>query len=168
MVAPRFPQLAGPHERVVAQRRPLLRAIAASICCLILLVPARHPPNAAPPIEAAPDDAAPRVGANAYRQATPGMLTRTIFSTSQAGHVAVEIVDLLVGPGQTADIPRAEFAALLEVQAGSPALRVDGKAVVALPGSVIGISEGQRIAIDNAGAERPFVARLIKLSVTEQ
>lgn len=123
-----------------------------------------HGADAAPPIETAPIDAPPVAQAQNYRQAAPGLLTRTRFSTSQAGPIAVEIVDILVGPGQAAKIPRTGFAGLLEVQAGSPGLLVDGKTQAATPGSVVGINEGQSVEIDNTREDRPFVARLIKLS----
>jgi len=141
--------------------------LALSILCAVLLTPGRQPAEAAPPIEAAPTGVAPTAEPDAYRQTTSGLLARTIFSTSQTGGIAVEIVDLLVGPGQVTHLPKAGFAALLEVQAGRPALLVDGKAVMATPGGVISINEGQSLAIDNTSEQRPFIARLIKLSTPE-
>src|SRR5712691_7724987 len=100
----------------------------------------------------------------AYEPIAPGMLARTLFATTQTGPITVEMVDILVGPGQTAQLPAMQFAALLDIEAGTALLSLDGKAVAAKLGSVISVNQGQSIGVDNRRGGRAFVARLIKLS----
>src|SRR5712664_2475727 len=84
---------------------------------------------AAPPAEAGAS-AVVAVRNLAYQEIAPGLLARTVFATTAAGPIAVEIIDILVGPGQNVQLP-AGSAALLDIQAGAPALSVAGKSVEA-------------------------------------
>jgi hypothetical protein len=139
------------------------------IGALIVGPPAAHAQaGAVSHIEASPSGDQPRkVLPGTYRQIAPGLLGRTLFSTSQAGPVAVQIMDILVGPGKSATIPKIDFAALIEVEAGDATIMLDDKAV-ARQESVIAVGQGQTIAIDNSGDSRSFVARLIRLSLPAQ
>jgi hypothetical protein len=125
--------------------------------------------HAVSPIEASPSgDQVQKVLPGTYRQIAPGLLGRTLFSTSQAGPAAVQIMDILVGPGKSATIPKIDFAALMEVEAGDATITLDDKAAVARQEGVIAVGQGQSIAIDNSGNSRSFVARLIRLSLPAQ
>lgn len=100
---------------------------------------------------------------NTYQEMAPGLLARTVFK-ADAGKTAVEIIDLLVGPGQSAEPIVMSGGALLDVQAGSATLVVDGKSQTVQPGAVVSLARDQRVAIDNSRAQRSFVARLVLLS----
>lgn len=98
-----------------------------------------------------------------YRQLVPGLLSRSIFK-GDAGGRTVEVIDLLVGARKASEELAAPGRAMLDVQAGDATLIVDGKSQQVRPGAVITLDSDQRIAVDNTGGERPFVARLIVLS----
>jgi len=99
-----------------------------------------------------------------YQLIATGLLARTLFATANAGPISVEMLDLLVGPGQIARLPNGPFAALLDVEAGSAVLLLGGERVATETGSAISIAQGQTIVIDNRRGHRNFLARLIKLS----
>jgi hypothetical protein len=98
-----------------------------------------------------------------YAQIAPGLLARSLFTTKEAGPLTVEIVDILVAPGTSAQLPAAQFAALLEIEAGAPLLALDGKPVALDSGKLLGIDQGRSLTIDNRQERRAAVARLIKL-----
>jgi len=98
-----------------------------------------------------------------YTEMAPGLLARSVFATRDVGPFGIEILDILVGPGQNVQIPAAQFAALLEVKAGAPAISVDGKSAATEPGQLLGVDQGRSLAIDNRQGERAVVARLIKV-----
>jgi hypothetical protein len=146
-------------------------ALSLTVACALFMGQSAAQPqaHALSPIEASPsgDEAEKAVPGN-YRQIAPGLLGRTLFSTSQAGPAAVQIMDILVGPGKAATIPNIDFAALIEVEAGDATVALDGNAAAARQEGVIAVGQGQTIAIDNSGDSRSFVARLIRLSLPAQ
>lgn len=140
-----------------------------ALALLVGLAAAHAQAHAPSPGEASPSgDLVQKVSPGMYRQIAPGLLGRTLFSTSQAGPAAVHIMDILVGPGKSATIPKIDFAALLEVEAGDATITLDDKAAVARQEGVIAVGQGQTIAIDNSGDSRSFVARLIRLTLPAQ
>jgi hypothetical protein len=116
-----------------------------------------------PPAETVIPSGVPPASMLQYAEVAPGLLERSVFETTKAGPLAIAIVDILVGPGQSAQISTAQFAALVEIQVGAPQLSVDGKSAAAEPGRPIGIDQGHDLTIDNRQAQRGVVARLIKL-----
>jgi len=98
-----------------------------------------------------------------YRQLVPGMLSRSIFK-GEAGKSTVEVIDLLVGPGKTSEDMTTPDRVILDVQAGDATLFIDGQSQRLRPGVVIPLDRDQRIAVDNSGGTRPFVARMIVVS----
>ena len=54
--------------------------------------------------------------------------------------------------------------ALLDVVVGEASLLVDGNPLRIKPGDVLPLSQNQTIAIDNSGAARPLLMRLILFS----
>lgn len=148
----------------------MIRICAVAVIGIGTLVAPANAAGTAPPAEASAGGISPGTGVATpqptltYQPIAPGMLARTLFATTQTGPVAVEIVDILVGPGQTAQLPAMQFAALLNIEAGAALLSLDGKAVAAKLGGVISVNQGQSIAVDNRRGGRPFIARLIKLS----
>ncbi len=126
---------------------------------------------AAPPAEASANasTAVTRLPAssNSYQLIAPGLLARTLFATDKAGPVGVVIVDLLVGPGQRAQLRAAGFAALINVEAGDAIVSLGGKPVAAERNHAIGVDQGQAIEFDNRRGSRPFLARLTELGSAE-
>ncbi len=95
---------------------------------------------------------------------TPGLLGRTVFETD-VGDIRIEIMDVVVGPERTSEpIVLSKGGALLEVQAGEAALIVNGKKRRVKTGDVVSLAQNRNITIDNRGAPRPLVARLILVS----
>ena len=116
-----------------------------------------------PPAEAVIPGAALPTPRLQYREVAPGLLERSLFETTKAGPLAIAIIDVLVGPGQTAQISTTQSAALVEIEAGAPEISVDGKPAAAEPGRLVGIDQGHSLTIDNRQAQRAVVARLIRL-----
>lgn len=106
---------------------------------------------------------AQRTAPGNFEETTPGLLSRDVFK-GDAGGTTVEVIDLLVGPGQSSEPLVLRGNALLDVQAGSATLLVDGQGQGVRPGSVVSLAQNQRVAIDNSRAQRSLVARLILLS----
>jgi hypothetical protein len=102
----------------------------------------------------------------AYQTLAPNLLARTLFSSSDAGPIGVEIVDIAVGPRQIVHLATEGFAALIDVRAGSARMSIDGKLAELQPNGVLNVREGQSVEIDNSGETRPFLARAYKLSAT--
>lgn len=99
-----------------------------------------------------------------YRETAPGLLERTIFKGPDTAGASVEIIDIMVGPGQVAERLAVESGSLLDVQAGNAVLAVDGRRQEARPGRVLALEPGQTLSIDNQKQQRPFVARLIRFT----
>jgi hypothetical protein len=116
-----------------------------------------------PPAEAVIASGAPAARTLRYAEVAPGLLERSLFATTEAGPLAIEIVDILVGPGQSVQLPAAQFAVLLEIEAGAPVLSVDGKSAAVEPGRLLGVDQGRSLTIDNRRENRAVFARLIKL-----
>jgi hypothetical protein len=119
--------------------------------------------SVAPPAEAVIPEAALPAPRLQYAEVEPGLLERSLFETTKAGPLAIAIIDILVGPGKSVQISAAQFAALIEIEAGAPNLSVDGKPAAGEPGRLVGVDQGHSLTIDNRQAQRPVVARLIKL-----
>lgn len=146
------------------QRRP--RALVAFFMAAWMLIGAASTLGAGsvvPPAEAVIPGAALPAPRLQYAEVAPGLLERSLFETTKAGPVAISIIDMLVSPGRSVQISADEFAALVEIEAGAPQLRVDGAAAVVEPGRLVGIGQGHSLTIDNREAQRAVVARLIKL-----
>lgn len=126
---------------------------------------------AAPPAQAsAPGPTRDAVRAQspslAYQATAPDLVARTLFSSSDAGPISVEIDDIVVGPGQTAQLSTENSAALIAVEAGSARVTIDGKPAEPQSSGIFNVAEGQRIEIDNSGETRPFLARTYKFSAS--
>jgi hypothetical protein len=98
-----------------------------------------------------------------FEQVVPGLLGRTRFK-GDAGGTRIEILELLVGPQQVSEPMSLRSGALLDVVGGEASLIVDGNPRRIKLSDVVPLSQNQIIAIDNGGATRPLLARLILLS----
>ena len=99
-----------------------------------------------------------------YRQAESGWLEREVYRSPGADRMAVQLLDILVGPGRHALVRAMPSGALLDVNAGSAVVTVGQMRKRGAPGVVIPVDQGQDLAIDNREGERPFVARLIRIA----
>jgi hypothetical protein len=101
-----------------------------------------------------------------YQNRSSNIIARTLFSYSGEGQIGVEIDDIGVGPGQIAQFAAEGFAALIDVQAGSAHISIDGKPAEPQSSGVFNVPEGVRVEIDNSNGTRPFLAREYKLNAT--
>jgi hypothetical protein len=104
-----------------------------------------------------------QANANMYRPADAGWLEREVYRSAPDSKVPVELVDVLVGTGLIALVPKMPTGALLDVKAGAAIVTVDKKQERSTPGVVIHIDQGRRLSIDNRKGKRAFVARLIRI-----
>lgn len=99
-----------------------------------------------------------------YRQADSGWLERDVYRSAAGGGMAIQFLDILVGPGRNALVRRMPTGALLDIKAGTAVVTVGGVPHRTVPGVVIPIDQGQALAIDNREGERALVARLIRIA----
>lgn len=102
---------------------------------------------------------------NMYRGADPGWVERGVYRSESDAKVSVEISDVLIGPGRAVVLKAMTTGALLEVKAGIAKISIDQKPQRISPGMVLSVDEGQALSIDNTRGRRPFVARLIRISL---
>jgi hypothetical protein len=99
-----------------------------------------------------------------YRQADSGWLAREVYRSPAGGGVAVQFLDVLVGPGRKAQLRSMPTGALLDVKAGIALVTVGQAAQRGVAGVVIPIDQGQSLSIENRESDRAFVARLIRIA----
>lgn len=102
---------------------------------------------------------------NMYHGAKPGWIERGVYRSESDAKVSVEISDVLIGPGRAVVLKAMTTGALLEVKAGIAKISIDQKPQRISPGVVLSVDEGQALSIDNTRGRRPFVARLIRISL---
>ena len=102
---------------------------------------------------------------NMYQRAETGWIERYVYRSAADAKVSVEISDVLVGPGRVALLKEMITGALVEVKAGVAMVTVDQKKQRIAPGVVLRVDQGQTLSIDNRRGKRPFVARLIRISL---
>ena len=105
--------------------------------------------------------AADRAEGLMYSEAASGLLSRSLFQSRDLGSHSLEIRDVLVGPGRRSAPLALTGGSILDVQAGSATLEIDGKSQAIKPGTVLSLKQGQSFAIDNRRQTRSLVARLI-------
>ncbi len=93
---------------------------------------------------------------NAFKQLVPGLLVRTRYVAE--GRPAVEIWDLLVGPGQKSEKARLPGAAVLEVRSGRGMLRA-GKPTELRIGASLALAENEDFSLANTDPEAPLILR---------
>jgi hypothetical protein len=121
------------------------------------------PPPFAAPTETPTTSPASPASKLQYTAVIPGLLERSVYETTSAGALALAIDDILVAPGESVEVPATQFAALIEIEAGTPQLSIDGKSATAEPGRLVSIDQGHSLTIDNRQQQRGVVARLIKV-----
>jgi hypothetical protein len=121
------------------------------------------PPAAQPPVQ--PTGPAPGVILSSYtpqqpfREMAPGLLAQTVYATDEAGKYAVEVRDLIVGPGKAARSASFPGAAILEVRSGSGTVTSAGQRRDVRIGSTLSIAEGDALTIENGSAEDALMIR---------
>jgi len=90
--------------------------------------------------------------ASPYRQLGPGVLSRKVFDAAGAvADPAVEVLDLLVAPGQRAADVSLPGGAVFEVRAGNGVLTTSGMKEDLKTGSMFVVSQGARFTVENTG-----------------
>jgi hypothetical protein len=93
---------------------------------------------------------------NAFKQLVPGLLVHTRYVAE--GRPAVEIWDLMVGPGRKSEKARLPGAAVLEVRSGRGMLRA-AKPIELRIGASQALAEGEDFSIVNTDPEAPLILR---------
>jgi mannose-6-phosphate isomerase-like protein (cupin superfamily) len=92
---------------------------------------------------------------NAYRPVVPGMLARTVTHV-EIGGAAIEVRDILVGPGQTTERATLESTAVFTVLSGSGELRIYSRngrltsSATVRPGSKGAVPLGASFSVENS------------------
>lgn len=95
---------------------------------------------------------------NPYAQLSPGLLTRTVFGMASGTGYRVEVLDLLVGPGQKTSNVSLSGPAVFEVRSGNAVITTAGKSREVRMGFAFALSDGARFAIENK-ADSTFIIR---------
>lgn len=96
---------------------------------------------------------------NPYTQLAKGLLTRTVFKVASGAGYRVDVLDLLVGPGQRTSNVSLPGPAVFEVRSGNAVITTAGKPQEVRMGSAFALSEGARFAIENK-ADSAFTIRV--------
>lgn len=94
-----------------------------------------------------------------YRQYAPGLLARTVYTTRD--RVAVEIWDLMLGPGRVAPKVELPGAAVLEVRTGAGTVEHEGGRRELHTGSTVTVPGHSSFGLANASSEQSFVLRAV-------
>jgi mannose-6-phosphate isomerase-like protein (cupin superfamily) len=101
--------------------------------------------------------------ASPYAQLAPGLLARKVFDAASATGYNVEVLDLLVAPGQRATDVSLAGAAVFEVRAGNGALSRGGTTEEVKTGSTFALSQGTSFSLENRG-ELPITVRVFVIT----
>lgn len=96
---------------------------------------------------------------NPYREWQGALLMRPRLPLAAAGHLTVEVVDLMLGPGQRGKPFRWPQTALLEVRSGEVSLLRGDERQVLLTGAVITLEEGQQAEFANVRKDEALILR---------
>jgi hypothetical protein len=98
---------------------------------------------------------------NPYVQTEAGPLSRPAFST-KAGGYAIEVRDILVGPGQKASDVAMTGAGVFEVREGGGTVTIGEQAREVAAGATFAVSEGEKLQIEARGGPMILRAYLFK------
>jgi hypothetical protein len=99
---------------------------------------------------------------DAYRSFAPGLLVRTRFAApadKDARH-AMEVWDVMVGPGKASEKARLPGAAVIEVRSGTGVLRVSDKPHELRAGATASIDDGADFTLTNSDKDAPLILRV--------
>lgn len=131
----------------------LVVAIVAAQACQRAPAPA---PAAAPAVAGPLSDFSP---AQPYRQFAKGLLAQTVYTADADGPFAIEVWDLIVGPGQRSESAALPGAAVLEIRSGTGKVTVAGRDRETPTGAALSIAEGERFTIVNGSPEQALTIR---------
>jgi hypothetical protein len=94
-----------------------------------------------------------------YRQIADGLLARTRFADAKGRPFAVEVLDLIVGPGKTTAKTRLPGAAVIEVRSGKGTLAAGGKTRDLTGGTSSAVDDGDEVTFANLDREAPLILR---------
>jgi hypothetical protein len=116
--------------------------------------------------EARPDETnfSPFTPKNPYKEAATNLLTRKVFETTGPGRMKIEILDLFVLPGKTADQVSLPGAAVLEVLSGEGKMTSGDKAQELSTGTTFSVAQGASLSLESRSAD-PLVPLVVRARV---
>ena len=146
----------------------LVVAIVAAQACQRAPAPAAASAQGQPPT--APAAAGPLSDfspAQPYRQLAQGLLAQTIYTADADGPFAIEVWDLIVGPGQRSEPAALPGAAIFEIRSGTGRVTVAERDREAKMGATFSIAEGERFTIVNGSPDQALTIRVTVVRARE-
>jgi hypothetical protein len=131
-------------------------AIVAAQGCQGAPAPAQSQPPATPAAVGPFSEYSP---AQPYRQFAVGLLAQTAYVADADGPFAVELWDLIVGPGQRSEPATLPGGAVFEIRSGTGRVTVAGQDREAPMGATFSIPEGQPFTVVNGSADQALTIR---------
>jgi len=95
-----------------------------------------------------------------YRLLVPGLLTRTRYVADRGQRHAVEVWDLMVGPGQATATAHLPGSAVVEVRSGTGVFTSRSTPRELRIGMTFVLDEAAEFAVTNADKEAPLILRV--------
>jgi hypothetical protein len=110
--------------------------------------------------EARPDETnfSPSTAKNPYKEVATNLLSRTIFETTGPNGIKIEVRDLFVPPGKTAEKVSLPGAALLEVLSGDGKMTSGEKSQELRIGMTVAVAQDAAFSLESRDIE-PLVLR---------
>ncbi len=102
---------------------------------------------------------------NPFTQIAPGVFTRVVYRTPPSAQPGVELRDVELAPGKTAEALVFPGAVVLAVRSGTGSAQVSGKTQELRAGTVLGFSQGDSLRIANQGST-PLGLRVYLIEAT--
>jgi gentisate 1,2-dioxygenase len=133
------------------------------LAALTLMTACQKPPS--PPKPEPQKPAPPPVSLSSYtpqrpyKQYSPGLLAQTAYVAPNTGRHAVEIWDLMVGPGKKSEPATLPGAAVFEVRSGAGIITAAGRRREVKSGATLAVNEGESFAIENRTPDGALMIR---------
>jgi hypothetical protein len=138
----------------------ILVALASTVVMMCASTPAQAPGAPLPGTSVTPERLTDLEPHAPYRQLVPGLLVRTRYAADTGAQSAVEIWDLMVGPGMTTENARLAGAAIIEVRSGIGVLTALGSPHELRIGTTFALDEGAEFVIKNGDKDVPLILRV--------
>lgn len=104
---------------------------------------------------------APHEPQNPYQQYAPGLLARTVYKAEPTERFAVEMWDLLVGPGKKSEAASLPGGAVFEVRSGTGVITVGGQRRDIKIGATFNVDEGASFQLENSETDNSLSIRVV-------
>lgn len=102
-----------------------------------------------------------------YRALAPGLLVRTRFRGGK-GIEAIQLWDLMLGPGKTSGQVRLPATAILEVRSGTGSMSVSGKTEELRIGQFVTVQDQAELVLSNHDKDAPLIVRATILGPSQK